>query len=547
MTSALITDIPAYNNAGLAPAKGRSQEDSQDFISLMSQAADADKSGTDILADHLARPKSETKSTDSIDLVNTKPQRFDVKDRVTAQDAKKPVDKETADKVNEAVSTYGTKVRENIKDNMDVTDEQITEAMEALGFTYVDLLNPDNLKMLLSEIAGEDQLVSLLTDSGFPNLLSTIEDLGRELIDSLDMSTVELKGIELDLMISGELDEGGIELPAIMVLPEDENADNVFTTEPVVAETGEEISTGTTGIISEDVTDQTATLANMGADDQPMTEDVLAAAPAVDTKSAAQTQTVKADTEYVDESNDLSDAPEEGFENLVQNTGDSKEAAADNGQQNAAADEMLNRSREGMARSAEASLASAEHTVSAQTFTQVVNTVSGEQTIQLVQSYTSVNTQEVISQIVTQARTTISDTVSQMEMMLNPENLGRMILQVTQQEGAVTARFIAQSEGVREALAMQMELLRENLDQAGIKVNAIEVSTGTHEFERNLEEGMGETNENTDPKQNEGENRQGRRDINLNDPDELMGVMSEEEALVASMMRDQGNTMNVTA
>ena len=547
MTSALITDIPAYNNAGLAPAKGRSQEDSQDFISLMSQAADADKSGTDILSDHLARPKSETKSTDSIDLVNTKPQRFDAKDRVTAQDAKKPVDKETADKVNEAVSTYGTKVRENIKDNMDVTDEQITEAMEALGFTYVDLLNPDNLKMLLSEIAGEDQLVSLLTDSGFPNLLSTIEDLGRELIDSLDMSTVELKGIELDLMISGELDEGGIELPAIMVLPEDENADNVFTTEPVIAETGEEISTGTTGIISEDDTDQTATLANMGADDQPMTEDVLAAAPAVDTNTAAQTQTVKADTEYVDESNDLSDAPEEGFENLVQNTGDSKEAAADNGQQNAAADEMLNRSREGMARSAEASLASAENTVSTQTFTQVVNTVSGEQTIQLVQSYTSVNTQEVISQIVTQARTTISDTVSQMEMMLNPENLGRMILQVTQQEGAVTARFIAQSEGVREALAMQMELLRENLDQAGIKVNAIEVSTGTHEFERNLEEGMAESNENTDNKPNEGENRQGRRDINLNDPDELMGVMSEEEALVASMMRDQGNTMNVTA
>ena len=41
--------------------------------------------------------------------------------------------------------------------------------------------------------------------------------------------------------------------------------------------------------------------------------------------------------------------------------------------------------------------------------------------------------------------------------------------------------------------------------------------------------------------------RQARRNINLNSLDDLEGLMSEEESLVARMMSDQGNSVDLTA
>lgn len=554
MTSALVTDIPVYQNVPAAPVNPKSKENPDEFMQVMNSAMNDGKSGTDILADHLSRPNSETGSTESYDLVNTKPKQFDAKDRVISQDAKKPVDKETQDKVKDALNDYGTKVRDTIKESMDVTDEEITEAMEALGFTYADLLNPDNLKVLLSGLSDEEQLVSLLTDSTFPNLLSTIEDFGSELIDTLQMEPVEIKGVELDLMIAGDLDEGGIKLPDIVVLDDEVNTAQVDLSDAVKTVDLPDDQAETTAPVVQPVEDNVEVAPKTDVvDAAPVADDdVTAAAPETAVKVIASDETDAAKNTVLnnDETDDLAEVPEEGIKNIVENTGETtKNNAGMSNTSDNAAQEMLDRSRDGMTRTSEMALNAAEHTAT-QTFTQTVITAAGEQTVELVQSYTSVDTQSVISQIVTQARTTISETVSQMEMMLNPENLGRMILQVTQQEGAVTARFIAQSEGVREALQMQMELLRESLNQAGIKVNAIEVSAGTHEFERNLEEGMTDNNgENTEnPENGQGsEGQRTRRDINFNDPDEIGGVMSEEEMLVASMMRDQGNTMNVTA
>ena len=43
------------------------------------------------------------------------------------------------------------------------------------------------------------------------------------------------------------------------------------------------------------------------------------------------------------------------------------------------------------------------------------------------------------------------------------------------------------------------------------------------------------------------EQQSGRRNININSLDELSGLMSEEETLVAQMMRDNGGTVDFTA
>ena len=149
----------------------------------------------------------------------------------------------------------------------------------------------------------------------------------------------------------------------------------------------------------------------------------------------------------------------------------------------------------------------------------------------------SVNTQDVIDQIVESARVILTEDKTSMELQLNPQNLGKIILKVTEQEGAVTAKIMTQNAVVKEALEAQTVELRQNLEQA-------EVTVASHEFEKNLEQNA--EGEKQQGEQQEKEKGRTRR-LNLNDLSELSGVMSEEETLAAKMMAEQGNSVDYTA
>lgn len=131
-----------------------------------------------------------------------------------------------------------------------------------------------------------------------------------------------------------------------------------------------------------------------------------------------------------------------------------------------------------------------------------------------------------------------------MEMQLNPENLGKIYLNISEKEGVIRAQLAAQNEMVKEALETQMVELRQNLNQQGIKVDAIEVTVATHEFEQNLD-GQAKQEEQAG-EQMEQNQKKARRSLNLNDLDGLSGLMSEEEELVAKIMRDNGNQVDLT-
>ena len=137
----------------------------------------------------------------------------------------------------------------------------------------------------------------------------------------------------------------------------------------------------------------------------------------------------------------------------------------------------------------------------------------------------------------------VSQAESSIEMQLNPANLGKVYLQVVSREGVVTAQIAAQNEAVKEALESQVAILKENMNQQGIKVEAIEVTIASHEFERNLEQNQ----QNPSGQQEEEARQASRRNINLNSLDELEGALSEEENLVAKIMSEQGNSVNLTA
>ena len=89
-------------------------------------------------------------------------------------------------------------------------------------------------------------------------------------------------------------------------------------------------------------------------------------------------------------------------------------------------------------------------------------------------------------------------------------------------------------------------MLKENLNQQGVKVEAVEVSIGTHEFEENLEKDARQQEEQARQEEERAGQRH-RRNIDLNDLDDISGLMTEEEELVARIMRDNGNNVDFKA
>lgn len=155
------------------------------------------------------------------------------------------------------------------------------------------------------------------------------------------------------------------------------------------------------------------------------------------------------------------------------------------------------------------------------------------------------DTIQMIRQLADNVRVAVSTDTQWMEMQLNPENLGKMLLHVSQKEGAVSAQITTQNEIVRENLMLQMTNLQERLESAGLKVDAIEITVSSHAFEQNLEQGQNRQEQDQAAEhRNTGSTR---RNLNLSELDGLSGLMSEEEQLVAQIMRDNGNSVDFTA
>lgn len=153
-----------------------------------------------------------------------------------------------------------------------------------------------------------------------------------------------------------------------------------------------------------------------------------------------------------------------------------------------------------------------------------------------------VNTQDIMRQIMDYMRISVKPDMSQLEMQLHPANLGTLQIHVASKGGVLTANFVAQNEAVKAALESQMVQLKENFTQQGVKVEAIEVTVQTHQFEENLEQGQQKN-------QASPEKKQRTRRITLDGPltMEELSEMDEEEQLAAQMMAASGSTVEYTA
>lgn len=301
---------------------------------------------------------------------------------------------ELNDKVNEAVQD----VKDTIKDELDVSDEDIAKAMEVLGMTATDLLSVVKVTELVGELTGTDAITLITDDDMLSRLTSVLDVVNAAQQDIADMSGVNV-----------------------------EDVSDVIATANTEAD------------VNKDVTDNVVSNSQPAAIEESLS-DMLANKITTDGSAKQQNK--------AGEQNHNTETYGSVADNMIQSMSDS--------------------------------------------FADIIT-----------EDTAYVSEADIVNQVIDQIKLTSGKELTSIEVMLNPERLGSVHVTVSAKNGILTAQIAAQNEQVKMALENQMTTLRENFENQGIKVDAVEITVMTHQFEAGQNFG-----------QNESERKQSERKLN---------------------------------
>lgn len=425
-----------------------------------------------------------------------------------------------ADEITKRVSSQ---MVEKVTEDLDITEDKLCEIMQMLGITAMELLQPENLTALFANATGiENNPQELVLNSDFTGLYADVMDIASQnqaLLEAVsNMEVLENpQGLEIftEPDNPGEVNTASAEEDIAKVQISDvtdETEEPVFQQPQVKSE-----AIGTSETISASENAATIASENIGATE-------TTAATVQKERSMSETAEVEAsnisETAVSSESIDSSETVSLKSEKQVMKTDLNSDSSSD------------------------------ERSFDDKSENRVLHTMINEQmqpegvfeAFDVQPKYTSVNTTDIIRQIVDQISIAKTTGESVIEMQLNPENLGKLYINVTERNSEITARIAVSNETVKNALESQMAALRENLQDANIRVNDVEITIATHEFERNLEQNAGNENGRQDGQQfthqssSNGGNRTGHNE-----------AASDEAGLAAQIMRDNGNSVDFMA
>lgn len=102
---------------------------------------------------------------------------------------------------------------------------------------------------------------------------------------------------------------------------------------------------------------------------------------------------------------------------------------------------------------------------------------------------------KIISQVIEEINVNAKPGMTSLEIQLYPEHLGKVVVEVSTKDGILNAKIAAETENAKNAIEGQLTLLKESLNNQGIKVESVEVTIAGHGFEENLENGREKNNE----------------------------------------------------
>lgn len=403
------------------------------------------------------------------------------------------LNQKSIDKVNE-------KIADEVKDVLGIDDDTFANAMTALGLSPIDLLESNNLAKLVLFVNGSSDFTDLLTDENMMNQLNELSDILGNLNweDLTGMSKSDFLEEVEDFNAKSQTgsDVFKEDAPALAQETAVDAADSGNTSENVSAE--EESATNTNNVSTEKKSVQGETTVNTSDNSS-------------DTK--VEVSVTKSEESSSQQSSYSSQSEDDMSEVTHDQTISEDDVTTDN-----------------------------QHTVRndfIQNLNQAVNDavqVAKPESVRMQQMV------DIVNQVVERIKVSIGTESTSMEMQLNPEHLGKLLLNVSSKNGVMTAVFSVQSEEAKAALESQMYTLRENLELRELKVDAVEVNVSDFDFSHSDQTMSGDQS-----KADNGNGKQMKFDFDDEASSEEMISNEEKEAVRKQVMRDNGSQIDFTA
>lgn len=386
----------------------------------------------------------------------------------------------TESEVKKITDDISSQIVEKVTDDLDISEDELNNAMQLLGLTAMDLLNPANLSALYCEVTGNaSDPQALVLNADFTALFNDVSQVASE------------NDAQLDLLSQLTASDDGEILDADIVSSADTTEKTVDSSYDDTAASGQNIN---------DTADEAVKVYDGGTQDSSYQN------PDEGTSSGETGNGITSDEKTQSKSQVDSSFDDSGERVLHHDDG----THSDNSVLHASVSEQLN--------------------------TDISFEMSQSQ------SRLRVDTTDIIRQIVDSMSISNTTEESAINLQLTPESLGRMYINVSQKNSEISARIAVSNEAVKEALQTQMVNLKEALNNSGIRVNEVEITVASHEFERNLEQGAA-----NDSRQQESTNSYNGSNSSDSGIDSDMMQDRAEERLVTQIMRDNGNSVDFTA
>lgn len=415
MVSSAVMGAGAVRNtsSGTASKSSNTKSKSSDFKSVMAASISKNTSnagtGSSDSKLGIADAVKTAKDQNTTDTKNTKADTDVVDKKQNAADtgkADKTDNSKQDNKSDEKVNDVVQNVKDTIKEELDVSDEDIAKAMEVLGITDNDLLSVVKVTELVSALTGADSITLITDDDMSGKLTSVLDAVNTAQEDVADMLNTDVDDavlvVRTDAVVKKDTDETAVK-----------NTDSSITDNQSVSET-ESLS------------------------------DVLAAKVTAQGSSKHEEST----GEHTGEQNHNTQSYGGVADSIIQSMKDS--------------------------------------------FADIVT-----------EDTSRVSEADIVNQVIDQIKLSSGRELTSIEVMLNPERLGSVHVTVTAKNGILSAQIAAQNEQVKTALENQVTALKENFQNQGIKVEAVEITVMTHQFEAGQNFG-----------QNESERKQSEQKIN---------------------------------
>lgn len=203
---------------------------------------------------------------------------------------------------------------------------------------------------------------------------------------------------------------------------------------------------------------------------------------------------IKADTDKSMQSSDDKSESQKSKEPKQNNTEENLKASDEKTVTNTQEHVYLKSSKEDLGLDSKADIKSVSSDVNATGIKEqgTLNKTAGEAEVYKNLKEQPVSKREILTQIIDKAKIVFNGDKSEMVLSMRPESLGKLSMKIVTENGIITAKFIAESQQVKEVLESNMQLLKDTLEKQGFSIQGFSVSVDSNpsrEFNGHREQG----------------------------------------------------------